>query len=391
MLNRILLLSGLLMTIFLLITQGFAFADIITGCLQKSTGKIYNAQPDTEPTLPCASFDEEISWNQEGPQGLQGPVGDDGTGCSISGSIVTCGTDISDVRGPQGIQGPAGADSAAGGAPQFILKDGNGVQMGTVITVNDDSSSFIDAGLQVTNRSVLTALDILKADTTTATVVISVDRFNIRFQHRLLFENPDCLGPARFRDTIADSDFPPAITMSFVGGVPGQPNVRKLYIQADEAEIPAMFLVQSISAEGTCISPLNFMAPSVSAELVDGQLHLTHPGPYTLEGPAGAEGTTINQVQLVDSNLATCEAVGFPIPTDPATHGWCPNDSRSFFIIPESLVTEKSVVVVNRGVPVGLPNTPCLVRLVNPVLQVFAIECLGSVPNGATLNYVIFP
>lgn len=265
--------------------------------------------------------------------------------------------------------------------------------MGTVITVNDDSASFVEpgVGLIVTNRSVLTAIDIQKADTTTATVAISVDRFNILFQHRLLFENPDCLGPPRFRDTIADSDFPPAITMSFVGGVPGQPNVRKLYIQADEAEIPAMFLVQSILAEDTCISPLNFMAPSVSAELVDGQLHLTHPGPYTLEGPAGADGTIINQVQLVDSNLATCEAVGFPIPADPATHGWCPNDSRSFFIIPESLVTDKSVVVVNRGVPVGLPNTPCLVRLVNPVLQVFAIECLGSVPNGATLNYVIFP
>jgi len=136
----------------------------------------------------------------------------------------------------------------------------------------------------------LTALDIQKADTTTATVVISVDRFNIRFQHRLLFGQPDCMGPAKFRDTIADSDFPPAITMSFVGGVPDQPDVRKLYVQADETEIPAMFLVQSISAEGTCISPVNFMSPSVSAELVDGQLHLTHPGPYTLEGPADADG-----------------------------------------------------------------------------------------------------
>ena len=125
----------------LLITQGFAFAATITGCLVQKSGKLYNGVEGTAPLEPCNMRDAELTWNQ-------------------------------------------------GGAPQFILKASNGLQVGTVVIINDDLEAFFDAnGLQVSNRSVLTALDIQKADTTTATVVLSVDRFNIRFQHRLLFES----------------------------------------------------------------------------------------------------------------------------------------------------------------------------------------------------------
>jgi len=227
----------------LLIAQGFAFADSITGCLKKSTGKIYNAQIETEPILPCGMFDEEISWNQEGP-------------------------------------------------PQFILKDSTGAQVGTVITVNDDSVGFFDAnGFQVSNRSVLTAIDIQKADTTTATVAISVDRFNIRFQHRLLFEDINCVGSPRHKEVIVDVDFPPAFTMAaVVVGDPDQPDARRLYIQTDQAENPQMREIKSVFFDDGCS---NFFTPmsilTVSMVLIDGVLD-QFPGPYTLEGPAGADG-----------------------------------------------------------------------------------------------------
>lgn len=308
----------------LLFAQGFAFADpppVITGCLQKSTGKIYNAQIDTEPTLPCALFDEEISWDQVGPAGADGNDGNDGN----DGADGADGQD-----GIDGEPGPAGPP----GAPQFILKDKNGEQVGTVVTVNDDSVGFFDAnGFQVSNRSVLTAIDIQKADTTTATVAISVDRFNIRFQHRLLFEDINCMGSPRHKEVIVDVDFPPAFTMAaVVVGDPDQPDARKLYIQTDEAEIPQMREIKSVFFDDVCNNFFNPMSIlTVSMVLIDGVLD-QFPGPYTLEKAAGADGTNI-QVHLEDDNDSACGSFPFPNINDPNTFGWCPNDTRTSFII----------------------------------------------------------
>lgn len=74
----------LILTLFtsisiLLITNGLAFAEPITGCLKHSSGKIYNAQIGTEPTNSCSFLDDQITWSEEGPQGDQGPPGEDGT------------------------------------------------------------------------------------------------------------------------------------------------------------------------------------------------------------------------------------------------------------------------------------------------------------------------
>jgi len=77
--TRILFLTIFTSISILLITNGLAFAEPITGCLQKSTGKIYNAQIGSDqPTLPCAMFDEVITWSEEGEKGDQGDQGDQG-------------------------------------------------------------------------------------------------------------------------------------------------------------------------------------------------------------------------------------------------------------------------------------------------------------------------
>jgi len=228
----------------LLIAQGLAFAGPITGCLKQLNGKLYNVKIGTEPLSSCSMGDVKLTWN---------------------------------------------------GAPQFILRDSMGDQMGTVVTVNDDWESFLvgppGAGVLVkTNRSVLTAIDIQKEDTTTATVAISVDRLNIRFQHRLLFEDLGCTVPVGesplTKEFIVDVDFPPAFTMpAVVVGVPGQPNVRKLYVQTDEAEPPVTRNHFSLLIGSDCIDrPFEpIIVPSVSLELIDKKLHKTFPGPYTLE------------------------------------------------------------------------------------------------------------
>jgi len=369
----------------LLIAQGFAFADSITGCLQKSTGKIYNAQIGSEqPTLPCGMFDEVITWSEEGPAGADGADGQDG---------------VDGQDGIDGERGPAGPP----GAPQFILKDSTGAQVGTVVTVNDDWESFIvrppDAGVLVkTNRSVLTAIDIQKANTTTATVAISVDRLNIHFQHRALFKDFGCTVPVGesplTKEFIVDVDFPPAFTMpAVVVGVPGQPDVRKLYVQTEgeSSEIREHF---SLLIGSDCIDrPVDdpVIVPSISMELIDDDLHQTFPGPYTLEGPAGAGGTIIHQVHLEDSNNPNCEATG-GIPGDPTTAGWCPNDTLTSFFIREPLVTEKSVVMTT-GVFIpgsGIGPSSCIVFLVNPTVPGFRINC-SIASDGSVLNYAVIP
>ena len=279
--------------------------------------------------------------------------------------------------------------SFGGGAPQFVLKDGYGAQRGTVITVNDDSTSFVENNdLQVTNRSVLTALDVQKADTTTVTVGLSVDWLNIRFQHRLVFENLGCQGPPRIRDIVAYSDFPPAITLSAVVGMPGQPDVRKLYVQTDEAEIPQPKNIQSVLVGDICISPVSILSmPTVSAEMIDVELHITHPWPYTLEGSAGVGGSGIHQVQLEDTNNLDCAATGGG---PGGTPGWCPDGIQTTFFIVDPLVTEKSVVMVT-GVNIpGIAGSSCDVFLINPTVPGFRINC-GLASDGSVLNYAIIP
>lgn len=75
---RTILLTLLTSISILLITNGLAFAEPITGCVKRFTGIIYNVQIGTEPSRPCRFGAEQITWNTEGPQGEQGPPGADG-------------------------------------------------------------------------------------------------------------------------------------------------------------------------------------------------------------------------------------------------------------------------------------------------------------------------
>jgi hypothetical protein len=76
--TRILFLTLFAPISILLITNGLAFADSITGCVKKSTGVIYNVQTGDTPTYPCHFLDEQITWSEEGPQGPAGENGEDG-------------------------------------------------------------------------------------------------------------------------------------------------------------------------------------------------------------------------------------------------------------------------------------------------------------------------
>ncbi len=76
--TRTLFLTLLISISILLITNGLAFAEPITGCIKRFTGIIYNVQIGTEPKRPCRFGAEQITWNQEGPQGPAGADGQDG-------------------------------------------------------------------------------------------------------------------------------------------------------------------------------------------------------------------------------------------------------------------------------------------------------------------------
>jgi len=47
----------------LLIAQGFAFAEPITGCLEQKSGELYNVQIGTEPFPACDEEDAELTWS----------------------------------------------------------------------------------------------------------------------------------------------------------------------------------------------------------------------------------------------------------------------------------------------------------------------------------------
>jgi hypothetical protein len=262
--TRTLFLTLLICISILVITSGLAFADPITGCVKKSSGKLYNVQIGTEPAFPgCSLLDEKITWSEEGPQGPPGENGEDGQ------------------------------DGAPGG-PQFILKDNNGNEVGEVISVNVGAPSFVPANAVAVppfwfpfseERSVLTLLQVEKADTSIVTVGVPAIRTGFQFQNRIMFDNTECTGNPRISmRAFPNAGFPPAFTLSAVVGTPGQPLDRKLYVQANET-VPTNPLIQSVLVGDFCISPVSFAPPSVSMELINPLLNVTHPGPFTLERP----------------------------------------------------------------------------------------------------------
>jgi len=213
----------------------------------------------------------------------------------------------------------------------------------------------------------------------------------------LHFTSTDCTGTAWIADFIINAEFVFAFDPHAVIGDSVDPNVRTLYAADPDAPFSATMDFNSILRRDFGCGPIARTVQAKPAILLFNDLHQTFPPPYSLnfefipESPAGSQ---IHKRQLVDSNLASCEATDFPTPPFPATHGWCPNDSRTTFIIPEPLVTNLSVVMVNRVLPPGgpgVPFDPCVVRLVNSDLKAFRIDCFGPVPNGAVINYAIIP
>jgi len=61
--TRILFLTLFTSISVLLMAQGFAFADPITGCLEQKSGELYNVQIGTEPFPACDEEDGELTWS----------------------------------------------------------------------------------------------------------------------------------------------------------------------------------------------------------------------------------------------------------------------------------------------------------------------------------------
>ncbi len=78
--TRTLFLTLLTSISILLINNGTAFAEQITGCVKKSNGQLYNVQMGDEPAFPGCNFRDNppITWSEEGPQGEPGDPGADG-------------------------------------------------------------------------------------------------------------------------------------------------------------------------------------------------------------------------------------------------------------------------------------------------------------------------
>lgn len=51
-----------------------AMSNTYTGCLT-AKGDVYNVQIGSTPLLPCKDKEQEVSWNETGPQGPAGPAG----------------------------------------------------------------------------------------------------------------------------------------------------------------------------------------------------------------------------------------------------------------------------------------------------------------------------
>lgn len=111
-------------------------------------------------------------------------------------------------------------------------------------------------------------------------------------------------------------------------------------------------------------------------------------GPPGADGADGQDGTIIHQVHLEDDNDSVCGSFPFPNINDPTTFGWCPNDSRTNFIIQDNEINSDSVVIANLG-NVPFAGILCQVRFINPAVRSFPFTCSGPVPNGPTLNYAI--
>ena len=137
--------------------------------------------------------------------------------------------------------------------------------------------------------------------------------------------------------------------------------------------------------------PCNFLDEQITWSEEGPQGEPGTPGENGQAGQDGQDGTIIHQVHLEDDNVSACGSFPFPDINNPATFGWCPNNSRGNFVIPDPMITLDSVVIANLGdVPIpGGGIITCSVPFINLTVGSFPFRCNLSIPNGVPLNYVI--
>jgi|SRR6267143_4658477 len=82
-------------------------------------------------------------------------------------------------------------------------------------------------------------------------------------------------------------------------------------------------------------------------------------------------------------------------PITSASKGWCPDGVKSLFFIPNSNVTQYSVIALTTVPPVMNPlsTVQCVEQIINYTVgsnQGFGISCNYPVLPGSGLNYIIF-
>jgi len=188
-----------------------------------------------------------------------------------------------------GLSGVSGADQPPPGklknSVRFTLYDNNSKAMGNVITISRFVDGFSNApSFPGTLRNVLIRLILLDSNGEEHPVGFIVDQFSINFQNRVLFDGIDCTGIPYIRDVIAETGFPDAFEASAIVTDNTDPNVRNIYVPADEAFTSRE--MKSVLIGDTC-SPVSITVDTVHALKLKGNsssydLHEVFPPGYTL-------------------------------------------------------------------------------------------------------------
>ena len=179
------------------------------------------------------------------------------------------------------------AQGFAFAGPKFIVKDTNGDEVGTIVTIFNDIRFFVTGPgtpPQADKRSILTRVEFFIGvdESDTVSLGLTVDNASIQFQNRVLYQTVNCTEPVFMPEVLAEADFGPAFTPSAVVGINGPGGERSLYVAVAETAVTRTF--NSGSVDGNCTTmnfPINRL--SVPALLLDPDLHTTFPPGYTME------------------------------------------------------------------------------------------------------------
>ena len=186
----------------------------------------------------------------------------------VMGAVASFAIVLCLVAGGHSRQGPPHGVPPAGPLAaipiSFVLGDGNGNIVGNVVDVS--------AGFART----LVEVELSSGDRANVLLLV-VNGFGFEGIGNVFFSGPNCTGDV----FIGAGSFPPAITAAVVTGDDlGSP--RKLYVATTDTLVSATVQSSQFGFDG-CFNFPPVTTDLLPAELVDSDLEMTFPPPYTLE------------------------------------------------------------------------------------------------------------